>query len=457
MTQRPVDRRAVLKLGAGSAALGGLVAAGQWQAKAADDDFDVIVIGAGIAGLAAARKLVELDYSVVVLEAADRIGGRIWTDRSLGAVFEVGAGWIHKPEGNPISALADAAGATAIITDDLSFAVFSSDGKPQNRDMINRKSAQLDELYAKIDDRFDNDQPLAKAIRKVSSKAAGDPVLQWMASAYTEFDTGGPLEELSAYHFDEDKAFDGKDVILKEGYDTILPALAEGLDIRRNTRVDRIEYEQGDGAAVHAGEQVFESDFVICTSPLGILKNGGISFDPPLPKRVRNSINRIGMGNVCKIALKFDKVHWPTDTQYFGLMTEEKGRWNYFLNYHAFSQENILLGLSVGAYAEKAESMTDPEMVADAMQAVRTMFGKHVPDPKMHLATRWSQNPNCLGAYSFTKFGSKPGDFDRLAKPIAKTLLLAGEHTNFNYHGTVHGAYLSGLNAAEIIEEKLAD
>ncbi|MBL6431450.1 MAG: FAD-dependent oxidoreductase [Alphaproteobacteria bacterium] len=208
-------------------------------------------------------------------------------------------------------------------------------------------------------------------------------------------------------------------------------------------------------ASVHAGDAVYESDFVICTAPLGVLKAEAIAFDPPLPQAMRASLERLAMGNVTKIALKFDQAHWPVKTQYFGLMTGEKGRWNYFLNYRTFSKENILLGLSVGAYAAKAEAMHDTEMTADAMDAVRTMFGRDLPDPQDVRLTRWSQDPFTRGAYSFTALGTTPADFDALARPVEKTLLFAGEHTTFRHHGTVHGAYLSGLEAARIIDDEL--
>ena len=158
--------------------------------------------------------------------------------------------------------------------------------------------------------------------------------------------------------------------------------------------------------------------------PLGVLKAGDIEFDPPLPRSHRRGIGAIGMGNVTKLAIKFDQAFWPEQIQYFGLMGETRGRWNYFLNYRTFSEENILLGLCVGDYASKAEAMSDPDMVADCMDAVRTMFGPDTPEPSGFLATRWSNNPNSRGAYSYSAVGSRPEHFDTLAKPIAETLLL---------------------------------
>lgn len=446
-------RRRLLKTAAGTILAAPFLKAG--AAKASNEDFDVIIVGAGIAGLAAARYLADLDYSVVVLEAGDRIGGRIRTDWSLGAPFEVGAGWIHGPDKNPISKLAEDIGAQTFVTSDENFQVFSEDGELQHKDAIYGKYKELLGIYEKIDNRFDGDQPLAKAISRVSKKGLKDPVLRWMASAYTEFSTGAPVEDLSAFYFDEDDDFWGKDVVLAGGYDKITDSLAEGLDIRLNTAVETIEYEEGDGAAVYTSDGTFESHFVICTAPLGVLKSKAIEFDPPLPASHQSRIDRIGFGNVTKLALKFEKPFWPVNVQYFGYMGEPKGRWNYFLNYRTFSPENILLGLCVGDYPVVAEEKDDAGMIADCMAALRKMFGSEIPDPVGHLATRWSKDPRTLGAYSYSRVGNKPGDFDGLAKPVADTVLLAGEHTTFAYHGTTHGAYLSGLEAARTIDDEL--
>ncbi len=444
-----MDRRTFIATSS-AATLAGMLALP--RRAAADNGRKVLVIGAGIAGLSAGRALHALGFAVTLLEGAGHTGGRLLTDQSLGAPFEVGAGWIHGPAGNPISQLAKNVGAGTFVTDDESFAVFTADGAAVADDEITTKAARLEAIYRKVDDRLDADQPLARAIARVASDAADDPVLAWMQSAYTEFDTGGPLDRLSALHFDEDDAFDGADVILPGGYDAILAPLAAGLDIRLEHRVSRIEHGE-DGAAVHADGEMFEADYVICTCPLGVLQKASVTFDPPLPSVARKSIDRIGMGNVTKIALKFADAHWPVDTQYFGLMTKERGRWNYWLNYRTFCDENILLGLSVGNYAARIEAEPDAVMVADAMDAVRTMFGGAVPDPTDHRITRWSQNPLSMGAYSYARVGAVPEDFDSLAEPMSSSLVLAGEHTTFDYHATVHGAYLSGLNAAVIVSD----
>ncbi len=426
------------------------------QAQTVRTEYDAIVVGAGIAGLAAARSMADDGNSVLILEATDRIGGRIQTDWSLGAPFEIGAGWIHGPQGNPISSLAQATDAKTFVTADDNASVFSPSGIMLPDDEIAAKEMQLSEIYNEIDNELATDQSLASAIRSVSSSTAQDPVVSWMTSAYTEFDTGGPIGDLSALYFDDDEAFDGADIILLSGYDKILEPLARGIDIRLGHPVSTIEYDRSEGAVVHVGTTRFTADAVICTCPLGVLKSGAIAFSPTLPGTHAARISRLQMGNVTKIALKFTEAFWPTDTQYFGLMTRERGRWNYFLNYRTFSEQNILLGISVGEYAGRVEQLSDAQMVADANAAVRTMFGANTPDPSGYLLTRWSQNPFSKGAYSYANLGARPRDFDGLATPIEDTLFFAGEHTTFAYHGTVHGAYLSGLKAAGLVNDALS-
>ncbi len=446
-----LDRRRFLKLGAQSALATGLASSATSLAAQTLADVDVIVIGAGISGLAAAQKLKNLGYEVLLLEASDRIGGRLLTNYSLNVPVEIGAGWIHGPRGNPISKLAKDVGGKTLVTDDESFITYTADGELLTYQEVSKARNRLQSLYEKIDDRFDGDQALSKAIKRVSPKAAKDPLLNWMFSAYTEFDTGGPIEKLSAYYFDEDEAYDGADVILTTGYDKILKLLTKGLNIRLNTPVDLVEYEAGDGATVYSNSRAFESSFVVCTIPLGVLQSSDVKFDPPLPKKTKNRIGKIGMGNVTKLALKFEQPHWPLDVQYFGLMTQEKGRWNYWLNYRKFTDENVLLGLCVGDYAGKVEKLSDGAMIQDAMKAVRTMFGSNFPDPVAHVATKWSRNPYSKGAYTYSKTGVQPSDFDKLSTPVRDVIVFAGEHTTFKHHATVHGAYLSGLRAAEIM------
>ncbi|MBE9115014.1 FAD-dependent oxidoreductase [Lusitaniella coriacea LEGE 07157] len=411
-----------------------------------------IIVGAGISGLAAARSLNSAGADVIVLEAKSYVGGRIQTNRTLGDAFEIGAGWIHGPQGNPISTLAKQIDAETFVTDDDSLRVYGKNGKLISEDVLEELGNRFEALLEQVDDEVDEEDliSLREALSNIDPTSLEDPLIYWALTAFTEFDTGGSIEELSAAYFDEDDAFEGDDVILINGYDRVLETLAEGLDIRLNTIVTAIKYGS-EGVTITTNTGEVAGDYVICTVSLGVLKSNKIAFEPALPKSYQQSIENIPMGNVTKVALQFPKAFWSLDTQYFGFQSEEKGKWSYFMNYRTFRDRAILVAFSFGAYASKIELQSDEAIQAEVMDILKVMFGDNIPQPEQIIITRWSQDPYTLGAYSFTGTHTHPKDFERLAQPVEDRLFFAGEHTIFKYHGTTHGAYLSGIAAADEI------
>ena len=438
--------------------LGGFILNSIGQARAATlRGKTIIVIGAGLSGLAAASALKKQGAEVVVIEARNRIGGRIHTDWSMGPPFEHGAGWIHGPsENNPTKKLADAVGAEYFVTDDENLVVFDENGREISEDDLTEIADNWESALQFIDaelETFDK-RSLELALKELRPSALSDPGVRWAMSAFTEFSKGAPIEKLSATLHDDDKFFDNPDVVLTSGYDEILMPLAEGLDIQLSNPVRKIEYGHR-GVAVTTIKGVVEGDYCICSVPLGVLKAGSITFDPKLPQGHQANIDKLGFGSVTKIALKFSVPFWDIATQYFGIMTEQKGRWNYWLNYRTFADENILLGISVGAYAQVADRMTDEEMAADALEALRDVWGDSVAEPTEILMTQWSKDPWTFGAYAYPTPGSQTSTSDDLSDPIEGRLFLCGEHTTFDYMATTHGAYISGLKAAKMIIEKV--
>lgn len=439
-----ITRRAALKLSI-TAFLGGLATRSRAQDMAGTK---VIVIGAGFAGLAAAKQVQEQGADAIIFEAGSYIGGRVRTDRSLGAPFELGAGWIHGPSRqNPTQQLANLVNARTYVTDDDNFDVFD----PQGNALSDAQYERLDELYEYLEEILfypvrSGQQSVEEVLTRIDPDIVNDPLGRWMLSAYFEFSIGAGIGDISAANGFESSSFDGADVILTEGYDSIIAPLAAGLDIRLNTSVSKIWYDD-DGVEVD-GEP---ADYVVCTVPLGVLKSGKITFDPPLPRELRDAIGEIGFGSVTKIAIKFPEPFWDTGTQYFGMMTEPKGRWNYWLNYRTFSDENILLGLSVGDYAPFADRMSKAAMTEDALDVLRSVWGDKVGVPTAVLTTHWSQDPHFLGAYSYPQAGGLIAQFRAFEKPVSNRVLFAGEHTEFDHLGTTHGALLSGRRAADTI------
>lgn len=412
----------------------------------------VIVIGAGMAGLVAAARLVEEGTEVVVIEARNRIGGRIFTDRSLGVPVELGAGFIHGFNGNPLADLLDRSGSRPFFIDE-DRAVLLEDGG------IEPEEFELDDLWDDVDTIIEDaaeeadgnpDTSLAEIVDILDPGLAKEPIGGWALTDMIENDVGAPLDAISALHFDGDEAFDGPDVVVKQGYDTLLAPLAKGLDIRLGETVLRIATGK-DGVTVETDKGRHRAAHVVVTVPLGVLKAGSIRFEPALPEAHRQAIDAIGFGNLGKVSVRFDRAFWPKDAHYIGYVARERGRYAEIVNLMPSHDAAALTLVASGAYAKTLDAMDDRAVAADVMQALGSMFGVQPKPPSGLVRHVWSTDPLARGTYSFTATGTLPAHFDALAEPAGQGLWLAGEHTLFAYHGTAHGAFLSGQRAADAI------
>lgn len=454
-------RRRVLKLMAALAA--SLVhASPQARPRAAKGARRVLVVGAGLAGLAAARSLSGAGVEVSVLEARDRIGGRVWTSRDGPWPLDLGASWIHGVEGNPITALADAAGAARVPTRYDSSRAFSEVGRPfddADQRRLERLDARLAAAIAAAQE-VDEDQSLADAVAPVLAALPDEDArveALFRLNSWIEQEYADDLGALSSHWYDAAEAFDGDDALFVDGFASVLAPLSAGLDVRTGVEVVEVEHSPQGVRLRCADGSEHAADAAIVTVPLGVLKAGRPRFSPPLPSKMRTGIERLAMGVLNKCYLRFERVFWPDDSDWIEIVRRVPGRWAQWVSFARTTGWPVLLGFHAGSEARRLEGLDDATVVAEAMAALRQTFGPEVPDPIDHQITRWASDPWSLGSYSLYPPGATPADRKALGRSIGPRLRLAGEAISMAHFGTAHGAYLSGREAARRLLASMAD
>lgn len=414
----------------------------------------VIVIGAGIAGIAAARALVDEGHEVVVLEARDRIGGRIWTDRSLGAALDLGGGIISDSRENELTKLVNKFKPSVRPIDLENYFLYDDQGNSYEEDPLENLSEWFEKLFKQAE-KFVSKQD-DRDLREMSVRAVLDAVLaeeklspqrqrelEWRISI-EELNFGTSINRISsmgadAFHFNGDSLY------LPNGFAKILDRLAQGLDIRYGQNVRYIKQHNGIASAMTNGQD-FEGDFVLVTLPLGVLKERRIRFDPELSHAKKNAVKKLGVGLTNRVGLRFPALFWPKDRQYLNYLSKYKGEFPRFLNIAHFTNKPVLVASLGPEFANAIEKKDDIEVAVQAHRILYKIF-ENAPMPDEVVVSRWQKDPYARGAFSFLPVGEDPVLRDYLAKPEGR-FYFAGEATVRQHAGTIRGAYLSGLRAA---------
>jgi len=446
-----MDRRSFLELS--RALLTGLTAAGG-TSLAQSTGKRVVVIGAGMAGLTAAQTLQGRGHNVLLLEARDRIGGRIWTSHQWPDLpVDFGASWIHGVRGNPLTRIAEQAQAAQIATSYSRSRVYHTAGRALTRTEEINLRQYGNQLYREID-RAQGRYP-DTSLRQIadgvilSLRNAPDAsrFLNYFLNVEIEHDYAGSATRLSTNWYDSDGEYSGGDVLLEKGFGTLTDFLAKGLRIELNQVVKQIDWRQPT-VRVLTDRGEFTADHVIVTLPLGVLQAKSVAFTPALPSIKQNAIDKLGMGVLNKCYLRFPTTFWPTTLDWINYIPENHGQWAEWVSFRRALNQPVLIGFNAADYGRQIEPLPDSEIVESAMTTLRTMFGGSIPNPVDYQITRWASDPFARGSYSFNALGSVPQMRVELARSLSNRLFFAGEASEQNSFGTAHGAYLSGLRAA---------
>ncbi len=415
-------------------------------------DADVLVIGAGVAGLAAARELTGGGLRAVVLEARSRIGGRIFTvhDPLVSKPVELGAEFIH---GRPPE-IWDIVQAATIHVSDVRGERWCAEGGSLRR--CDRLPDSADVLFERMRDFASPDRGFQQYLDECGCP---EPAKRWAAAYVEGFNAADSHRVSVAWLVRETEASDaigGEHAFRPLGYDRIPEWLRAGIDPGRgelwlNTPVSKLVWKRGEVAAETPLGR-FVAARAVCTVPLGVLRANALAFEPA-PAPILDAAQALEMGNVVRVVLRFRTLldEWRPELGQMGFLHSDH-RW--FQTWWSALPARIplLTAWSAGPHAEGLAGKREGEVIDAALTALAEITGIGVSrihrDFETGYVHDWSADPYSRGAYVWAPAGALDA-LDTLATPVEDTLFFAGEAVCPAGHtGTVHGAIASGRRAA---------
>lgn len=418
----------------------------------------VVVIGAGLAGLAAANALVAAGVDVVVLEARDRLGGRVQTAQLGGFGVDLGAAWIHQPDGNPLTALAGRVGVRQrpFDVDGLiaGGALVDERGgrlEGQSRREVVRRAAGFEGAVAGLAAAHGARAPLAALVDAYAARDH-DPAraawLRFVLRVALETAFAAPLEEVPAAALLVPVPYGGGDDAPVGGYGVLVDALAAGLPVRRRMVVRAVHVGQ-DGVDVETADGGVErGSHVLVTLPLGVLKGGSVAFSPALPPPKVAAIAALGFGDFEKVVLRYDERSWGSGSSGF-LLRRDDTPLRAWIDATDPVGAPTLVALAAGSAGRAVAAVAESAILVQARDLLAQATRRALPPELAAAVTRWGTDPFSRGAYTYLALGSGPAEIETLAAPAFGRVLFAGEATSPHRFAHTDGAFTSGVREAK--------
>ena len=429
-----ISRRLFL---AGTAAAAARPALG---AAPASGDVDVAIIGAGAAGVAAARRVIAANRRFALIEASDVVGGRCRTNTGIfGVPYDLGAHWIHMPDINPIAKLAKQVG------------IPTYPAPRGQRIRIGRRYAREGEIEDYLAAFVRSERAISDAARKVDVSCAqalpkdlGDwrSTIEFVMGPYS---CGKDLTEVSAVDFSKSDERD-IDAFCKIGFGGLLAKLAGGIPVQLATPARRIEWTGRAGVEIDTPKGTIRAKTAIVTASTNVLAAGKIRFEPELPRRVQDAVGKLSLGSYEHIALELpgNPLGMQPDDLIF-----EKSNSTRTAGILANVSGTPLCVVDVGGKFGRDLAMRGEEAMVDfALEWLEGLYGSNFKKTVQRAsATRWYNDPWVLGSFSCASVGGQPSR-RVLMEPLNGRLWFAGEAVHETLWGTVGGAWDSGERAA---------